>query len=251
MNALGPAYRRSFRDPRRPALFQLRHHFVLEERIGIQEMGAEQFLTNRGDRADGNRSRPIRRRCIKGLRRGRHLRHRRLALAQAGVAIVPEHFSDLGQKPAFIHVAPPRLTPYGSDVGGTVRSLTLSRSDTWSRADDIQRDLFCIRRHFVLEERIGVGKIGAKRILTIDESARRLFSDRTHRRHDLRRQEFRNDGKHDDDLAARFASKTVGGDRRHRLGASWACHAGRTLTAHVRSCMFIVRRSLRLPPKPA
>ncbi|WP_210168179.1 hypothetical protein [Bradyrhizobium sp. LTSP849] len=30
---------------RRPALFQLRLHFVLKERIGIDEIGAEQLLT--------------------------------------------------------------------------------------------------------------------------------------------------------------------------------------------------------------
>ncbi|TQF37213.1 hypothetical protein UNPF46_19795 [Bradyrhizobium sp. UNPF46] len=116
------------------------------------------------------------------------------------------------------------------------RSLTLARSDARRHFVADRRDLFCIRLHFVLEERIGVEKIGAGRFLTIDEGARRnVFSGR---RHNLRRQEFRHDRKRDDDLAAGFASKAVGGDRRHRLGASRACHAGRTLTTRVRSCTF-------------
>ena len=182
-------------------------------------------------------SRRIGRRGLGRFRsRRRHLRHRRLAVAQAWVSIVPEHFRDLGEKPARIHVALPRLTPYGGGAGGTVRSITLSRLDVCGRIARGRRNMFCIRLHFVLKERIGVGKIRAKRFLTIDESARRnLFSGVTRRRHNLRRQEFRDDRKHDDDLAARFASKAVGGRCHHRLGASRACHAGRTLTAHVRS----------------
>jgi hypothetical protein len=57
------------------------------------------------------------------------------------------------------------------DESGTVRHLTLSRSDTRVRVDVEERNLFCIRLHFVLEERIGVEKISAERFLTIDEAA--------------------------------------------------------------------------------
>jgi len=189
------------------------------------------------------RSRLIRRRRIRRRRsRRRHLRHRGLAFSQTRVPIVPEHFGDLGEKPARIHVALHRPTHDGRDVDGTVRSLTLPRSDRRGRIAAGRRNMFCIRLHFVLEERIGVGKIGAERFLTIDEGARRnVFSGR---RHDLRRQEFRDDREHDDDLAARFASKALGGDRNHRLGASRACHAGRTLMAHVR-CQDISGECLR------
>ncbi|MDD1529091.1 hypothetical protein C7U92_15525 [Bradyrhizobium sp. WBOS7] len=101
--------------------------------------------------------------------------------------------------------------------------------------------MFQLRVLFVLKERIGVGKISATRFLTIDESARRNVVCRKTPRHDLRRQEFRDGRKHDDDLAAWLTSKAVGGDRRHRLGASRACHAGRTLTAQLRSCTSFPR----------
>ena len=218
----------------RPALFQLRHHFVLEERIGIEEIGADQVLTKRA--CATIRSHRVGRRCIGRFRsRWRHLRHRRLAFAQARVPIVPEHFRDLGEKPARIHVALPRLTAYGGDEDETVRSITLSRYDTSDGIAAGRRNMFCIRLHFVLEERIGVGKISANRFLTIDESTpSNLLSGGT-RRHDLRRLEFRDDREHDDHLAAEFASKAIDGSRHHRLGASRACHAGRTLTAHLRS----------------
>ncbi|MEY9465662.1 hypothetical protein ABH973_006075 [Bradyrhizobium ottawaense] len=70
----------------------------------------------------------------------------------------------------------------------------MSRLDVCGRIARGRRNMFCIRLHFVLKERIGVGKISAKRFLTIDESARRnLFSGVTRRRHNLRRQEFRDD----------------------------------------------------------
>jgi hypothetical protein len=39
---------------RRPALFQLRLHFVLKERIGIDEIGAEQLLTIGSHRASAS-----------------------------------------------------------------------------------------------------------------------------------------------------------------------------------------------------
>lgn len=121
-----------------------------------------------------------------------------------------------------------------------MRDLTLSRSGTRGRSTAPRAQPFCIRLPFVLEERIGVAKISAKRFLTIDESVRSdLCCGGIHRRRrrDRRRQEFRYAREHDDDLAARFASKTVGGIRRHRLGASGARHAGRTPTACFRSHM--------------
>ncbi len=133
---------------RRPALFQLRHHFVLKERIGIEEIGAEQVLTKRACAPIRSR-RIVRRRCIGRFRsRRRNLRHRRLAFAQARMPIVPEHFRDLGEKPARIHVALPRLTAYGGDEDETVRSITLSRYDTSDGIAAGRRNMFCIRLHF-------------------------------------------------------------------------------------------------------
>jgi hypothetical protein len=66
--------------------------------------------------------------------------------------------------------------------------------------------LFCIRLHFVLKERIGVEKISAKRFLTIGESAPLRLR---RRQGSSRRREFRHAREHDDNLAARFASKAV------------------------------------------
>jgi len=77
------------------------------------------------------------------------------------------------------------------DESGTVRHLTLSRSDTRVRVDVEERNLFCIRLHFVLEERIGVEKISAERFLTIDEAAcRHVFAGRNLRRRNPGRQDF-------------------------------------------------------------
>ncbi|WP_426608939.1 hypothetical protein [Bradyrhizobium sp. McL0616] len=44
------------------------------------------------------------------------------------------------------------------------------------RRDPGSHDLFCIRLHFVLKERIGVEKISATRVLMMDEGARDLFA---------------------------------------------------------------------------
>ncbi|UWU73095.1 hypothetical protein N2603_23620 [Bradyrhizobium huanghuaihaiense] len=98
-------------------MFQIRLHFVLEERIGIEETGAEQLLTRDVDRAREWQVIATRARSL------RQMQHRW------------------------------RVSAFASDSGN--------------------RDLFCIRLHFVLEERIGVEKISAQRFLTIDEVARR------------------------------------------------------------------------------
>jgi len=138
-------------------LFQLRLHFVLKERIGIEEIGAEQLLTSGVD----------------------------IPVMSPCVPVRPEHCCDPGappDQPARIHVALPSRMSCAGDESGTVRHLTLSRSDTRVRVDVEERNLFCIRLHFVLEERIGVEKISAERFLTIDEAAcRHVFAGRNHR----------------------------------------------------------------------
>lgn len=96
--------------------------------------------------------------------------------------------------------------------------------------------LFCIRLHFVRKERIGVEKICAQRFLTIGEGARcHVFRGKSllFRGKSLRRQKFRDDRKHDDNLAARLASKAVGRAGRHRPGALRTCHAARTPLVNV------------------
>jgi hypothetical protein len=47
--------------------------------------------------------------------------------------IVPEHFCDLGEKPARIHVALPRLTAYEGDEDAAVLRITPSLYDTGGR----------------------------------------------------------------------------------------------------------------------
>jgi len=87
------------------------------------------------------------------------------------------------------------------DESGTVRHLTLSRSDTRVRVDVEERNLFCIRLHFVLEERIGVEKISAERFLTIDEAAcHHVFAGRNHRWQKSRAAKFLDHRKRGDDL---------------------------------------------------
>lgn len=58
-----------------------------------------------------------------------------------------------------LSIAAPLMT---EETWGTVRRLTLYRSDTRGRIAAGRCNTFCIRLHFVLEERIGVGKIGAE-----------------------------------------------------------------------------------------
>lgn len=66
-------------------------------------------------------------------------------------------------------------------MDGTVRDITPSRSDARGRIAAGRRNLFCIRLHFVLEERIGVASVSVERFLTIRESARRrVFGGGTH-----------------------------------------------------------------------
>jgi len=67
-----------------------------------------------------------------------------------------------------------RLIACGQDSDGDCASITPSRSDTRGRIAAAWRNLFCIRLHFVLEERIGVAKISVEQFLMIDESARCL-----------------------------------------------------------------------------
>ena len=190
---------------RRPALFQLRHHFVPEERIGIEETGAQQVLIKRTSSAQHDAITAHRETSYRETS-SREMSHRKTPHQQTSVAPAAQtawlcacagadHTRTLLRSRRETSTHPsrslPRLTPYGVDVERTVRGLTLSRSDTRGRIAANRRSLFCIRLHFVLEERIGVGKIGAKRFLTIDESARRdVFGGRTRRRHNLRRQEF-------------------------------------------------------------
>jgi len=95
------------------ALFQLRLHFVLEERIGIEKIAAEQLLTSGADRREIKRAIAAKAPSLHvvSLQWRRHLRHRGPAFAQPLVPVGPEHFNDLGEKPARIHVALPRSIP--------------------------------------------------------------------------------------------------------------------------------------------
>jgi hypothetical protein len=62
-----------------------------------------------------------------------------------------------------LHANERAIMPYG---------IAPSRFDTRAHIAFGWRKMFCIRLHFVLEERIGVEKISAKRFLTMDEAAR-------------------------------------------------------------------------------
>ncbi|AHY50775.1 hypothetical protein BJS_03622 [Bradyrhizobium japonicum SEMIA 5079] len=92
-------------------MFQLRLRFVLEERIGIEEFGAERLLTSGVDRDGSERAITRKARSLRfvALQWRRRLRHRGPDLAQPLVPVGPEHFDDLGKKPARIHVVLPRL----------------------------------------------------------------------------------------------------------------------------------------------
>jgi len=94
-----------------------------------------------------------------------------------------------------------RECPARETRAARARHLTLSRSDTCDRLDVEERNLFCIRLHFVLEERIGVEKISAERFLTIDEAAcRHVFAGRNHRWQKSRAAKFLDHRKRGDDL---------------------------------------------------
>ncbi|MDX3969261.1 MAG: hypothetical protein QHD01_22070 [Bradyrhizobium sp.] len=74
-------------------------------------------------------------------------------------AIKPARFTGFGETRAGLSHASRRLFPICAVAIAAAR-----------------RNLFCIRLHFVLEERIGVAKIGAERFLTIDENAHLIHS---------------------------------------------------------------------------
>jgi hypothetical protein len=115
-------------------LFRLRLHFVLKERIGIDEIGAEQLLTI-------------------GLRR------------------VSDH-SITSTLTSTLWTSRAAVGAPGKGQREASRCLVLIQAP---HRDPGSHDLFCIRLHFVLEERIGVGKISASRFLPIDEDAQLHF----------------------------------------------------------------------------
>ena len=165
--------RRGRPAPRRPFLFQLHLHFVLEERIGIEEIGAEQLLTS-------GVAREVSRHAVSaGIdRSGSTCGTDRAPLRSLayGLALLSDQntFAISANIPINQHASmslSPRSSPARKTrtaLCETSRCLVLTRAlASTSRT----RNLFCIRLHFVLEERIGVGKISENRFLTIDETA--------------------------------------------------------------------------------
>ncbi|WP_271568071.1 hypothetical protein [Bradyrhizobium sp. CCBAU 11386] len=133
-----------------------------------------------------------------------------------------------------------------------MRRLTLSRSDTRVRIDVEERNLFCIRLHFVLEERIGVEKISAERFLTIDEAVcRRVVVGRNLRRQKSwapKAPKFRDHRKHDDDLVLHRGRRPAEGSSSRALLFALLGEAFEDLDAEL-----FCRRALDLPeliPEP-
>ncbi|WP_271612652.1 hypothetical protein [Bradyrhizobium sp. CCBAU 21362] len=123
--------RRGRPAPRRPFLFQLRPHFVLEERIGIEEIGAEQLLTSGVAREDSRHvvSAGVDRSGITcGTDRAplRSLAYGLALLSDQNTFAISANIP-INQLSSLISCA--------GDENGTVRDFTLSRSDRRARID--------------------------------------------------------------------------------------------------------------------
>lgn len=208
---------RAFDSRHRPLLFQLHLPFVHGERIGIEEIGAEQLLTirlhaNEPDFATGALTPPRR---ISAAPRAAPMAAPEQDRQKCDAVFRKDHAQTTIQSAMTIHPDIIALIHIALQCPASTQKPRLVLHPTPFRSQRTNRSR----------------EICAQRFLTIGEGARcHVFRGKSllFRGKSLRRQKFGDDRKHDDDLAARLASKAVGRPGRHRPGALRTCHAART-----------------------